>query len=237
MTDNTTAVAAVNKGTVRSPQLMQLVREIRLEEAMGDFTVEAFHLSGKIIIRQGADGASRAVPYLGQLGPNPISHDAFTPAVWPRWRLTGTLGAVAAHYRQRGVDCSDPAGWIPRQDPGGRETYWHLQPRHATQVFSRLLDAQLRCPQDTAATVVVPMLGMRAWSKYIKYFRRRVFKQWVEGLGEVAHLVLRFEAGDGLLPRSAPREWQGPDRGEQERGVGGVKDGKGVGLEGQKYCR
>ena len=36
MTDNTTAVAAINKGVVRSAQLMELVRELRWLQAAGE---------------------------------------------------------------------------------------------------------------------------------------------------------------------------------------------------------
>ena len=55
-TDNTTACAAVNSGVVSSPHLMKLVRELRLLQATGDVEVEAFHLAGKHIIKQGVEG-------------------------------------------------------------------------------------------------------------------------------------------------------------------------------------
>ena len=50
--------------------------------------------------------------------------------------------------------------------------------------------------------MIVPQVGMRSWSKYIKHFKRRESHEvHVEGLGKVKHWLLRFERGDGLLPR------------------------------------
>ena len=67
-----------------------------------------------------------------------------------------------------------------------------------------LLEAQLRMGETTAFTVVTPAVGMQEWRKYLKHFRRKeIHKVVVQGLGEVKHWLLRFEAGDGLLPRGA----------------------------------
>jgi hypothetical protein len=174
-TDNTAALAGVNKGAVHSQELMKLVRELKLLQAVGDVEVEAFHLSGKNIIRQGVDGGSRQVPYLGQLGTDPVSHDTFDPTAWPAFPLEGQVAATAQAYREREgvVDMSQPATWS-QVDPAGKDTYWHLRPRWVGSSLRRLLDAQLRQPASTAFTVVAPMVNMASWRKYLKHMRRLI---------------------------------------------------------------
>ena len=67
-------------------------------------------------------------------------------------------------------------------------------------------------PTTTAFTVVTPWVNNRKWRKYLKHFRRkRTVKVAVEGLGRVAHLVMRYEAGDGMLgkcPRVSKAGWE-----------------------------
>ena len=238
-TDNTTAEAAVNNGVVNSPELMDLVRELRLLQAQGDVEVEAFHLAGKLIVAQGTDGGSRQVPFLGQLGADPVGHDTYDPTAWPAFQLTGELGRAAANYRDREgvVVCSEPSSW-PGFDPAGKDTYWHLQPQWVATVLSWLLEAQLRQPDATAFTVVVPMVSMRSWRKYLKHFRRKKrFKMEVEGLGtKVAHLLMRYEAGDAMLGKQGTREcevWHDEKEAWEDLvsdcGGGGVECGEVVG--------
>lgn len=102
----------------------------------------------------------------------------------------------------------------------GKDTFMHVRPAHATVAFELLTDAQLRLGSSTSFTVVVPMVGMRMWPKYLKHFRRReVHDVHVEGLGTVKHWLLRFEAGGALLPRSK-RDGQAEEE-EQEAEVKG----------------
>jgi hypothetical protein len=103
-------------------------------------------------------------------------------------------------------DISDPKCWKATLALGGEDTYVHVRLVHMAYIVELLLDAQLRQPQ-TAFTVVVPQVGMRLWSKYLKHFRRKeTHEVHVTGLGLVKHWLLRFEAGDGLLPRKANSE-------------------------------
>ena len=208
MTDNTTCVKAVNSGVVSSrradSKLMELVREIKLLEAEGDMVVECHHLRGKHMIVSGVDGISRAHTYLGQMSPNPAHHDTFTPMSWPQFELQGEIGQVANTYRTSGgtIDMSDPEDWTG-VDLSGKDSYFHLRPRHAAMAFAWALDAQLRKPATTSFTFVLPMFGLRLWSKFRKHFRsKRRFKLEVPGLGMVTHEVLRYSAGDGLLGKS-----------------------------------
>ena len=213
LTDNATTEAAVNKGVVNSWQLMLLVRDLRLLQAYGDVEVEAFHTKGKIIVAQGTDGGSRQMPHLNQLGSDPVAHDTFDPTAWPAFRLSGEMEWWAGQYKQRpgAVVMSDVADWA-RVNPAGQDTYWHLRPRHVAKVLALLLDAQLREPATTAFTVVAPWVNNRKWRKYLKHFRRkRTVKVAVKGLGNVAHLVMRYEAGDGLLgkcSRVSKSDWE-----------------------------
>ena len=206
ITDNTVARSAVNNGKVKSPKLMEMVRELRLLQARGDIDIEAFHLPGKLIVAQGSDGGSRQVPYLGQLGSRPRSHDAYDPTAWPCFPLTGEVAALldALQLEKQMEDCSEVRHW-GTLDPAGRETYWHVRPRHAVVVLRWLLDAQLRQPRDTGFTVVTALADQRAWRPYIKHFRRRRrILMWVEGLGWVPHMVLQYQKGDGLMGKRAP---------------------------------
>ena len=196
-TDNTTAVCAINTGSVDSPQLMTLVRELKLLQAVGDVEMEAFHLPGKWIIQQGTDGGSRQQLGLGQLGANPLPHDTFDPASWPQWRLNGQLRVLAERWRRAAgtMDMSEPSRWLG-SNVAGRDSYWHLRPRHMADGLRMALDARLR---DTTSsfTFVAPMVRMRSWAKYLKHFRRRgQFLVDVPGLGMVRHLVLRSEPYD-----------------------------------------
>ena len=92
--------------------------------------------------------------------------------------------------------------WYGAVELAGKDTYMHLRPCHVAPALGALLEAQLREGGSTSFTVVAPMVGLRGWRKYLKHFRRReVHKVWVPGLGEVKHWLLRYEGGDGLLPR------------------------------------
>ena len=201
LTDNTCACASVNKGTVHSPQLMQLVRELRLLQAEGDIDIEAFHASGKVIVDQGTDGGSRQMPHLNQLSANPLPHDTFDPTAWPAFDLGK---GVEVDLAKRYLDASDKDMSVVEHwhlhDVAGMDTFWHLRPRHVHKALQQLLEAQLRQPETTAFTVVVPLVNMRTWRKYVKHFRRkRVFDVMVEGLAApVKHILLRCEAGDSL---------------------------------------
>ena len=216
MTDNATAVKGVNTGALRSPKLMKLIRELKLLQAKGNIGLEAIHLRGTMIIRQGADGASRQAPWLGMYSDSPSSHDTFAPVEWPVFGLNGSiLDSLAVLNESHTQDGSDPLTWFPTMDIAGQDTLVHVRPCHVTHILEMLLDAQLRQPEDTAFTVIVPQVGMRTWSKYVKHFRRRESHEvHVEGLGKVKHWLLRFERGDGLLPRGV--EGCGSDDGWQE---------------------
>ena len=207
LTDNTCACASVNKGTVRSPQLMQLVRELRLLQAEGDIDIEAFHASGKVIVDQGTDGGSRQMPHLNQLSANPLPHDTFDPTSWPVFDLG--QGEMAQHiqcYRDRSqVDMTDVGSWH-QHDVAGQDSFWHLRPRHVHKALQTMLEAQLRQPETTAFTAVMPLVNMRTWRKYVKHFRRKkVFEVEVAGLAApVKHILLRCERGDSLRGKTPP---------------------------------
>ena len=54
------------------------------------------------------------------------------------------------------------------------------------------------------------MAGVRAWRRQAKHFRRkRRERVQVPGLGAVWHVLLRYEAGDGLLgkPKGPVESW------------------------------
>ena len=215
MTDNTTSVKAVNTGTVRSPQLMKLSRELKLLQARYNIGVEAIHLPGRMMMKQGTDGASRQAPWLGMYSGGETSHDLFSPVDWPCFKLNGSILESISEVRSAGTLDGSPAGtWDGRVDWAGRDVFCHVRPCHAQYVLGRLLEAQLRRGTSTSFTVVVPQVGMRAWSKFLKHFRRReVHNVLVPGLGPVKHWFLRFEPGDGLLPRGGER-LAGSERGE-----------------------
>ena len=65
MTDNSTAVKAINTGTVGSEQLMKLLRELKLLQAKENIGIEAVHLPGTMMQMQGTDQASRSMPFMG----------------------------------------------------------------------------------------------------------------------------------------------------------------------------
>jgi hypothetical protein len=205
MTDNSTAVKAVNTGTVNSPQLMKLSRELKLLQARGNIGIEAIHLPGAIMQVQGTDQASRSMPWVGMYSGKAGSHSTFAPMDWPCFALNGTIvAAMAALGVHDADDVSHPARWYGAAELAGRHTYLHLRPCHVAPALEALLDAQLREGSSTSFTVVAPMVGLQRWRKYLKHFRRKeVHKVTVPGLGEVKHWLLRFEAGDGLLPRTA----------------------------------
>ena len=211
MTDNTTTVKAVNTGTVSSPSLMKLVRELKHVQAAHDIGVEAFHLPGRIMIKQGTDGASRQTPWLGMYGGEGGAHDAFSPIEWPRFELNGSIVEVLAGLvGPDTLDFSDPTSWHQQPDPAGRDVFTHWRPAHAGAGFPLLMDAQLRMGRSTSFTVVVAQVGTSRWSRFLKHFRRKeVHDVVVPALGVVRHWVLRFEPGDAMLPR-AQRRGQAP---------------------------
>ena len=154
-------------------------------------------------------GSSRSQPNLGQLSADPVSHDTFDPMSWPAFELNGALGEQAQKYKSAPgvVDMSRPRDWMKLLDVAGRDTYWHLRPRQVAKTLERVLDAQLRRPHDTAFTVVVPLVNVIAWRKYLKHFRRKIeLPVDVPGLGVVKHWLLRYEPGDGLLGKRPIRD-------------------------------
>ena len=200
VTDNKTACAGL-RGNVHSPELMKIAREIKLLECVGDVTIESLWLSGKNIIRQGADGASRASPYEGQLGDRPVDHATYSPLEWPCFELEGEVKIWADTERGESKQAySSPAGWDGMYE--GKKTFWHLRPRHFEDAMDQLLAAQMVEPLHTAFSVVVPAVGVRAWSKYLKHFRqKREVAMHVNGLGIVRHWLLEYRAGDGRIRR------------------------------------
>lgn len=181
---------------------MKLVRELRLLQAEGNIGIEAVHLRGAIMCLQGADAGSRAAWW--RYGATGLSHDTFSPLDWPRFELNGEAAEeVGKWVSEVTVDASDPGKWTPSLDLGGRDSFVHARPAHAPRAFAMLLEAQLRHPTTTSFTVVVPQIGVRGWSKYLKHFRhKRECEVHVSGLGYVKHWVLRYEAGDGLRERN-----------------------------------
>jgi hypothetical protein len=223
MTDNTTAKKAINTGTVNSPELMKLSRELKLHQARGNIGIEAFHLPGRMMCLQGTDGASRQTPWLGMYSGKPGSHSTYSPLDWPTFPLSTELAAVVrALQGPTTVDMSDSTQWLSGSlDIAGRDTLWHLRPCHAAFAMGLMLEAQLRLGHTTSFTVVVPQVGVSGWSRYLKHFRRKeVHDVHVEGLGVVRHWLLRFAAGDAFLPRTPPAP---PDGAPHSRGacVGG----------------
>ena len=137
--------------------------------------------------------------YSGKQG----SHDMFAPVEWPVFELNGSIVAEVEQLRTDGVrDVSAPRQWFWNEELAGEDSYLHLRPSHVAPAMEVLLEAQLRLGETTAFTVVTPAVGMQEWRKYLKHFRRKeIHKVVVPGLGEVKHWLLRFEAGDGMLPR------------------------------------
>ena len=218
MTDNSTAVRAINTGTVGSVQLMKLSRELKLLQARGNIGIEAVHLPGSMMQLQGTDQASRSMPFMGMYSGKQGSHDLFAPIEWPVFELNGSIvEAIRAVNTSTVLDVSAPEQWYWGQELAGKDSYLHLQPRHVAPAMEILLEAQLRMGETTAFTVVTPAVGMQEWRKYLKHFRRKeIHKVVVQGLGEVKHWLLRFEAGDGLLPRGAATTDGDEDYEEQE---------------------
>lgn len=182
---------------------MALSRELKRAQAKYNIGIEAIHLSGQLICTHGTDGASRAMPFLGMYSGMEGTHDLFDPVEWPRFALQGELARISATARRNSTqDASDPHDWI-RQEFSGEDTYLHLRPAHVASALERLMEAQLRDGANTAFTVITPAVGLRAWKKYMKHFRKKTLVPLeVVGLGDVKHWVLRYERGDGLLPRA-----------------------------------
>jgi hypothetical protein len=204
MTDNSTAVRAINTGTVGSEQLMKLSRELKLLQAKGNIGIEAVHLPGTMMQMQGTDQASRSMPFMGMYSGRQGQHNLFAPVEWPVFELNGTItGAVAGLLTSATRHVSEPGDWYWFEELAGSDSFLHLRPCHVAPALELLLEAQLRFGETTSFTVVAPAVGMREWRKYLKHFRRKeIHKVSVPGLGEVKHWLLRFEAGDGLLPRT-----------------------------------
>ena len=217
MTDNSTSVKAVNTGVVHSPQLMKLSRELKLLQARGNIGVEAIHLPGTMMMMQGTDQASRACPWMGMYSGKGGSHDLYAPTEWPKFALNGSIVEALAEWADTGVQRLETVDeWYRTAQLRGQDSHLHLRPCHVAPALERLLEAQLLEPATTAFTVVAPMVGLHKWRKYLKHFRRKeVHKVVVQGLGEVKHWLLRFEAGDGLLPRKQVREGEEDDEDEE----------------------
>jgi len=66
-TDNSTAEAAFTKGRLSSPELDEMVLELRELALMRGFMLRLFHVAGTRMIAMGIDGASRGELHIGAL--------------------------------------------------------------------------------------------------------------------------------------------------------------------------
>ena len=106
-----------------------LTRELKRLQAKWDIEIEALHLSGVLIQKQGADGASRSCPWLGLFCGRKSSHDKLSPMEWPRFPLDGKVADAAARFWTKGT--------VVRTDPN-TGTSASVPARTRTGTFDRV---------------------------------------------------------------------------------------------------
>jgi hypothetical protein len=155
-TDNMTAQAAVNHGSVKGDpeegDLMVLVRELQLLLAVYDIDLIARWVPGTDMITEGTDGLSRPK---GAARPPLVLPDAYLE-FWQR-----AFGHDAAETYRSSHDVGNPAG---------RNLCIDVPWTQLDNVFSALLRAKQEEPRFTGATVFAPTWPTASWRTALRYF-------------------------------------------------------------------
>lgn len=176
-TDNTTAVCAVNKGSVRGVRgeedLMTLVRELRQITAEYDLDLNAYHTSGEAMIEEGTDGLSRP-----RRGAPPTFH--LRSDVVEFWQETLQYDAGETIYDV--ADMTEREGQM-----AGRRVLLILPFDQIHEALDIMCKAKRVDPVWTGCTVVAPAWEHPSWARQLRYFNR----------------VQRVERGGRLFGRTA----------------------------------
>ena len=176
-TDNTTAVAAINHGTIRSTRgaddLMPLVREARACVAKHDIDFQAWHMAGTTMVAEGTDGLSR--PRRGAT-PNFFLRDDVTEFVCA---FHGLDRAEVAH------DVADIRDCPTRM--AGRNIFLAMPFSHIDEAFTIMSAAKGENPAFTGCSILAPDWPSPPWASKLRHFRR----------------ALTFPAGSKLFSRHA----------------------------------
>ena len=177
VTDSTTVYHGIQRGSSGSPRLHQLIVEIKMICASMQVELEAVHIPGLAIIRQGSDPLSRGLwlpPDPRRLAPSQEIARLFEPAP-----ATPSLQLWAVSVRNAIASPGPPPTYSlvrfdqpwRASDLKDRATIWFPPPRQAGQAMAAMVDAWVESPLDTEALFVVPRICTRMWRRAHKAFR------------------------------------------------------------------
>ena len=164
-TDNMVTERAFFKGYSGFPVLDALVLRLRVLELTYHFLLHITHVSGRRMIQQGTDGASRGDQGTGSMTGIPIREflplhlDAFS-----RWEpLKGWIREICSGLAP--LTFLDPDGWFTKAHSPGNFV-WVPPPAAAEVVVEQLSMARIKRP-ECFHMVVVPRLFTAYWRKHL----------------------------------------------------------------------
>ena len=237
-TDNSTAERAFRKGSSSSIKLFNLVLQLREMEMSGKCKIHFFHVSGRRMIQQGADGLSRGNLNEGVMQGNDMLD--FVPTHLSA--LERSSGLVDWLQEQIGEDLEvlTPEGWFDRghdidggyEDESGiwipkyrSSTFVWFPPPAAAEVAVEELRKARHKRQNSSHIFVVPRLMSTLWEKQLHKAADVVFElkpttaPWNEEMCEPLTIAIVF-------PFLKYRPWQlrrAPALLEMEKSMRGMR--------------
>jgi hypothetical protein len=163
-TDNSTAEAAYWKGTSKSKALFELVLRLKLLEIERDLHIHVIHVSGKRMMRQGADGLSRAEHGIGVMLGKDIR--MFIPIhLDPVVREPKVREWIDDVTRGLNFKILSSSGWFDDGHNDGNFV-WTVPPAAAEVVVEQLGFMRLKRP-NSMHLIVIPRLMTGRWRKHL----------------------------------------------------------------------
>ena len=174
-TDNLVSYYVVHNGSSTSMRLHDLIYKIKMLEIIHQFRLEAIHVPGTLMIRQGADGLSRGI----KLNANRMLHSTIIESTvalqaspfsfhlmnWVLQQLNWCPNTPWVHH-------SDTSPWTA-QGILHTLSVWTPTPECARQAIDSFLTVWVESPMDSAGIFIIPRVLQRDWnymSRHIQEF-------------------------------------------------------------------
>jgi hypothetical protein len=170
-TDNLVSYYVVQNGSSSSPELHNLVRQVKVLEMKMGCRLEVIHVPGRLMIGEGTDGLSRGI----WISPDRMLRSTveesrmtleaipLTPALG-RW----ILNLVGLSKNTKYTHHTSMSSW----DWDGifqKLSIWNPSPEIARQALSHFLDCWVERAHETAGIFIIPRILQREWGHLSKH--------------------------------------------------------------------
>jgi len=168
-TDNSTAEAAFTKGRSSSPELDEMVLELRELALMGGFMLRLFHVAGMRMIAMGIDDASRGKLDVGALLREGDSSSV--PLHLGPVKRSLTIETWVKSWAKMDAKVATPADWLYEAQQAGEHDYplpsktwiWSLPPAAALYAIEELGNGPFKHHEWMTGMVLVLLLLKPEW--------------------------------------------------------------------------